>query len=80
MKTGHISICFLDYHHKIIKETCGNVASFHVSAYFAVHRPYFRMFPLDINISFRPVIEIHLPRLRSTGSLLPPVDSLKMVG
>ena len=43
------------YHHKIIKETCGIVACFHVSAYFTVHRPYFRMFPLDVNISFCPV-------------------------
>ena len=32
------------------------MASFHVSAYFTVHRPYFHMFPLDINISFRPVL------------------------
>jgi hypothetical protein len=40
---------------KIIKETCGNVASFHVSAYFTVHTPHFLMIPLDVNISFHPV-------------------------
>ena len=35
-----------------------NCGQFHVSAYFTVHRPYFRMFPLDINICFRPVLGI----------------------
>ena len=37
------------------------MASFHVSAYFTVHRPYFHMFPLDINISFRPVLMVADP-------------------
>ena len=51
--TGRNSLFF--YQHKIIKETCGKVASFHVSAYFTVHRPYFPHIPLDINTSFHPV-------------------------
>ena len=43
-------------HHKIIKETCGIVVSFHVSAYFTVHRSYFCMLPTRYkNISFRLV-------------------------
>jgi hypothetical protein len=36
-----------------IKETCGKVASFHVSAY--LYTPHFLMIPLDVNISFHPV-------------------------
>ena len=32
------------------------MASFHVAAYFTVYRPYFHMCPLDINISFCPVL------------------------
>ena len=45
------------YHHKIIKETCGNVASFHVSVYFTVHMSFSLnilgiILELDINFFF----------------------------
>ena len=43
------------YHHKIIKETCGNVASFHVSAYFTVHMPCVFPHVSTRYKSFRPV-------------------------
>ena len=57
------------YHHKIIKETCGNVASFHVSAYFTVHRPYFRMIPLDVFVQWNCTVLNKQATGRSTNPL-----------
>ena len=44
-----------------------------MSAYFTAYRPHFRMFPLDINISFHPVVKSQQePLLNSLYTLTEP--------
>ena len=61
------------------RDNQGNIwkcGQFHVSAYFTVHRPYFHMFPLDINISVRVELSTSLPPCVQ----LPQIRNSKLTG